>query len=87
MKHTTNITHHTQYIQHTQHTYTHRTCSYGSGLGQLATLGCAAKGSLLSALRLGPSYALVTVKSNAELGLNQVCVGAYSLSGVNVTAC
>ncbi|KAI8468435.1 MAG: alcohol dehydrogenase [Monoraphidium minutum] len=45
---------------------------YGSFIGQLLTLACAARGMLLSALRLGPSYRLVVIEADAKKGLEQV---------------
>ena len=45
---------------------------YGPGLGLAATLGSAVRGTLASALRLGPDYRVVAVRSPAREGLEQV---------------
>ncbi|KIZ03562.1 NADPH2:quinone reductase [Monoraphidium neglectum] len=45
---------------------------YGPGLGGAITLLSAARGTLLSALGLGPSYELVTIQAKASRGLQQV---------------
>ena len=45
---------------------------YGPGLGLAATLGSAVRGTLAAALRLGPDYRVVAVRSPAREGLEQV---------------
>jgi hypothetical protein len=51
---------------------THQTRRYGDWLGNLLGLFCAIRGMLLSFMRLGPSYKLVTVQPPASRGLVQV---------------